>query len=243
MIKQPLYEYPIAIGPEHDERAQELKELLLAQLAINHGLVEDIQALQDELYVDQLTGVLTEEGFWAQIDQLQTMIDQPREEWLWRDRNDKHAAEFTDEPIHSLEIVAFDLDGFKILNDALGHAAGDHALQAFGAILKNSFRESDLILRSSKAGDEFYVVAPVTEDDEDRAKDIVLSKIYGAIDDLKMIDGLNDIPREKWAGYLGTSFGVSRLELEQGMDVKKALREAMDVADQALLENKGDKAR
>lgn len=50
-----------------------------------------------------------------------------------------------------------DLDGFKIINDMLGHEEGDKVLQDAAQILKQVFRETDLIARVG--GDEFAVLA------------------------------------------------------------------------------------
>ena len=52
-------------------------------------------------------------------------------------------------------LVYFDLDGFKAINDRLGHAAGDAALQTVAELLIASVRESDVIGR--KGGDEFAI--------------------------------------------------------------------------------------
>jgi len=55
-----------------------------------------------------------------------------------------------------LSLVYFDLDGFKSLNDRLGHAVGDAALKAVAERLASSVRESDIVGRMG--GDEFAVV-------------------------------------------------------------------------------------
>lgn len=50
-----------------------------------------------------------------------------------------------------------DLDGFKRINDQFGHAVGDRALADIAAILRDTFRETDVIARLG--GDEFVVLA------------------------------------------------------------------------------------
>lgn len=56
----------------------------------------------------------------------------------------------------AIALVLLDLDHFKLLNDSLGHAAGDRALQALAAALTAVSRDSDYPVRL--AGDEFAVV-------------------------------------------------------------------------------------
>ncbi|WP_062301471.1 diguanylate cyclase [Demequina subtropica] len=58
-------------------------------------------------------------------------------------------------------VIAFDLDGFKQLNDTHGHAAGDAALVAAARALRAAVREDDVVSRMG--GDEFVCVMLVDE--------------------------------------------------------------------------------
>ena len=55
-------------------------------------------------------------------------------------------------------VIMLDLDHFKRVNDAHGHAAGDEVLKALANLLKSGARESDVICRYG--GEEFVVIMP-----------------------------------------------------------------------------------
>lgn len=59
-----------------------------------------------------------------------------------------------------LTVFALDLNGFKHINDTLGHAAGDDLLRDAAAALRHAVREQDTVIR--QGGDEFFLVAPET---------------------------------------------------------------------------------
>jgi two-component system, cell cycle response regulator len=65
-----------------------------------------------------------------------------------------------------LVLGIMDLDHFKKINDTYGHPAGDVALAAIGTLLKDLFRQSDILCRYG--GEEFAVILPDTQTDEAR---------------------------------------------------------------------------
>ena len=82
--------------------------------------------------------------------------------------------------------VAFvDLDGFKRVNDQLGHAAGDRVLCAVVDRIRNMVRETDLLARVG--GDEFVLLLP--EIDQDAAH-VIVPKLHRVLGD--------DMRRESW---------------------------------------------
>jgi diguanylate cyclase (GGDEF)-like protein len=75
-----------------------------------------------------------------------------------------------------LAVLFLDLDGFKNVNDTLGHEAGDLLLQEFGERLKGCLRESDTVARLG--GDEFVILLPALHDAADA--EVVAHKVLAA---------------------------------------------------------------
>jgi len=55
-----------------------------------------------------------------------------------------------------VSILSLDLDGFKRINDTLGHGIGDHILKIMSQRLKSCIRKSDTVAR--QGGDEFIII-------------------------------------------------------------------------------------
>ena len=80
---------------------------------------------------------------------------------------------------HKLGVLFLDLDGFKRINDTLGHHMGDLVLQATGERLRKSLRASDVLIRTNSSedgaslarlgGDEFTVLLTAIDRNEDAA--------------------------------------------------------------------------
>jgi len=72
---------------------------------------------------------------------------------------------------HHCAIMMIDVDYFKKINDTMGHQIGDEILIEIATLMKNNFRQSDIIGRWG--GEEFMVILPHTTSDE--AKEVAES--------------------------------------------------------------------
>jgi diguanylate cyclase (GGDEF)-like protein len=82
-------------------------------------------------------------------------------------------------------LLLVDLDGFKTVNDRLGHAGGDKLLQAVAGRLTSAIRGADTACRYG--GDEFLIMLP--EVDNEEMADPVWGKLRLALSEPYIIDG------------------------------------------------------
>jgi diguanylate cyclase (GGDEF)-like protein/PAS domain S-box-containing protein len=117
-------------------------------LVLNTRDVTDRKRLEDELahqaFHDSLTGLSNRA--------------------LFRDRLD-HALARAARHDQGVAVILLDLDGFKTVNDGLGHDVGDQLLVSVGGRIHDSARTSDTVARLG--GDEFAILL---EDDPDEAR-------------------------------------------------------------------------
>ena len=109
-------------------------------------------------------------------------------------------------------VLFVDLDGFKAVNDAHGHAAGDEVLREVGRRLAGAVRAGDTVARL--AGDEFVVCAEI---DEPGADDALRRRVCEVLAPPYRTEG--DAPVN-----VGASVGA--LLLDGATDAESALREA-----------------
>ena len=85
------------------------------------------------------------------------------------------------EPVTPCALLFLDLDGFKAVNDTLGHAVGDQLLQVVAGLLVQCVREGDLVARL--AGDEFTVLlrTPDAEAAAQRVGRLILEALSGPL--------------------------------------------------------------
>jgi diguanylate cyclase (GGDEF)-like protein len=113
---------------------------------------------------DELTGLPNRRLF---ADRLTTAIDRA-------DRTNSRLA-----------LLILDLNGFKNINDTMGHQAGDQVLREVSSHLRKSVRASDTLARLG--GDEFIIVA--TDLGVDKPLDQFMALVRGALEKPLMIDG------------------------------------------------------
>ena len=73
----------------------------------------------------------------------------------------------------ALTVHILDLDGFKHVNDTLGHGAGDNLLKELAGRLTSSLRETDFVARLG--GDEFAIIQAVAADQREDAIALAVS--------------------------------------------------------------------
>ncbi len=123
-------------------------------------------------------------------------------------------------------LIALDLDRFKAVNDAGGHAAGDAVLKRVADILRTAVRQSDLVARLG--GDEFIILLPHCPEERAMA---VAQQILGALNPLEV--SWQDVRHS-----IGASIGLAMLQ--PALETENAWLAAADQASyQAKTEGRG----
>jgi diguanylate cyclase len=114
----------------------------------------------------------------------------------------------------SYVIISADLDGFKEINDSLGHAGGDAVLARFAEILRSSVRDGTTVARLG--GDEFLMIL---KDATPETGWLVAGRILAALDDPVL-------------GGMRASFGIASGTVTTPLEV------AISRADEAMYQAK-----
>jgi diguanylate cyclase (GGDEF)-like protein/PAS domain S-box-containing protein len=122
-------------------------------------------------------------------------------------------------------VLVMDLDGFKEINDTLGHAAGDDLLVEVGGRLQTALRSSDTVARLG--GDEFGMLLPDLTGPDDVLR--AVERLRATIEDPVELQGLSL--------SLEASIGIA-LFPDHGTDVESLLR----CADAAMYQAKEEKS-
>jgi diguanylate cyclase (GGDEF)-like protein/PAS domain S-box-containing protein len=131
---------------------------------------------------------------------------------------------------HSAAVLYIDLDGFKQVNDRLGHAVGDEVLKVVTDRISAHLRPGDLLARLG--GDEFAVVC--TGLDSPVEAETVAQRLVAAIDEPAHIDG-----SEVRVGLsIGVALASRDIATETPGGVSAAVKRLVEAADAALYEAK-----
>ncbi len=115
------------------------------------GMIQDITERK------RMEGQLLKQAFQDDLTGLANRV-------LFRDRL-RHALERRNRSNTRVAVILLDLDGFKRVNDSLGHAVGDELLQIVGRRIASTVRSGETVARLG--GDEFSVVIESIEQGDD----------------------------------------------------------------------------
>ncbi len=190
-------------------------ELLRAQLfvgvAMTSGLVTSalntertraVQRLQQLADHDPLTGVMNRRRFTEELDG-------------WIGYSHRYGGQGA--------VLVIDVDHFKSINDAFGHAVGDQALERLGALLRERVRGTDVVGRLG--GDEFTVLLPRADVEQS------LALATSVLDKLRSEGTVTMTGRSI---EVTASIGVAHFGQGAGLDSQQVLRDA----DMAMYEAK-----
>ena len=180
------------------ERKRTEEELRQAAEELTRSNVE-LKLSEDRLrylaYHDALTGLANRKQFYERLSQ---SID-------WAHKNNQLVG-----------LMFLDLDGFKQVNDTLGHDTGDQLLRVVAQRLTSSLRSSDIVSRLG--GDEFTVILPGIPQLEYVAK--VAEKILETLSQVFLLEGQNV--------FVTVSIGISIYPLDG--EVEETLIKNADAA-------------
>jgi diguanylate cyclase (GGDEF)-like protein len=155
-----------------------------ASLRSSHGL------LRDQAYTDALTGLPNRKAFTERL--LET---------------------FAEPGDGRVGVLFVDLDDFKVVNDSLGHAAGDELLRVVANRLRGATRGCDIVARLG--GDEFAVALDCTEGPGAGTAVAVAERTLAALQEPMSIEGTTL--------SISASIGIAVSETDPGADAADAL--------------------
>jgi diguanylate cyclase (GGDEF)-like protein/PAS domain S-box-containing protein len=185
-----IYIDSTAIAPVMNEQGE-----IIRYVAIKHDVTERREMesrLEHMAHFDMLTGVPNRQLFLERLEQSISLARRHQER---------------------LALLFIDLDGFKEINDNLGHEAGDAVLREIALRLHSEIRESDTVARVG--GDEFVVLINTLQS-SDNLEGIVRKLLEGITLPILLSGELH---------VIGASIGVS-LFPEHGHDVASLLSNA-----------------
>ena len=198
-----------------------LQDIVRAEYQVNSGQASQLLEANEQLVISALgaqadaekaAGALDEATRSGGLDPLTELPNRAR--LLDRLEHDiAHARRYG----HRLALLFLDLNGFKQINDAFGHAAGDRAIQLVADCLRSLVRGIDSVSRHG--GDEFLILLAEISQAADAA--VIAEKVNTSLRSYGRID--------KHLVHLSASIGIS-IYPEDGEEAKSLI----DKADAAM---------
>jgi len=216
--RHPAYCVPFNVGPKF----QFLVHMLLPE---DQAWTEERRQLA-QTYVNTAQSTLTSLQLLAEAEQ-QSMTDVLTGLYNRRSLESLLAREVALAERHNRPLAVFmvDMDRFKQINDAHGHAAGDYLLKAFADCVRITLRKTDLAFRFG--GDEFVVALPQTTIAQAQQVVQKLRQAFASVDFSSAITHLDQQPT--------LSIGIAERSAAQNVLTLSAL---LGAADQALYDAK-----
>jgi len=161
-----------------DNEDRRLVEVVATYLAIALSNISSQADLREQAIHDPLTGLFNRHYFNSIIA-------------AELSRSDRYA--------HTLSLMMVDVDGFRAVNNRMGHLTGDLVLQNVARMLMNGVRDSDRVIRYG--GDEFLIIMPETNGLED--SQLIADRLRSTI--ASTLDGTD---AEEIGLTLGLSIGI-----------------------------------
>src|SRR6476646_11487002 len=181
----------VVIDVDDRERLIEEISLLRAKVA---RLQERVEQLDQLAHRDSMIDLPNRRGFMRELERLIARVD----------RYGINAA-----------MLFVDVDGLKMINDTLGHRAGDEALIQVAALLSKGVRHSDVVARIG--GDEFGILL---ESSDDCAAHETAARLIEQISACEVLHDGEALP-------LGVAIGVGMID---ALDTAEAVMERADEA-------------
>ena len=173
-------------------------ERTIDHLLVHHLDISDRKKMEDQLRRladhDPLTDLLNRRGFELALD-----------------RTIAYAERY---PLNGA-LLMLDLDGFKKVNDSLGHDAGDRVITAIGRVLRDRLRGSDVIARLG--GDEFAIILPQAS--LEQAEAVAESVVHAVRDHVTLLPDGQPVAMTTSVGVAMFAIGLSGTELLTRADV------------------------
>ena len=174
------------------------RERLIEEISLLRGKVARLQERVEQLdqlaHQDSLINLPNRRGFMRELERLIARVD----------RYGISAA-----------MLFVDVDGLKMINDTLGHRAGDEALIQIAALLAKGVRHSDVVARIG--GDEFGILL---ESSDDGAAHETAARLIEQISACEVLHDGEALP-------LGVAIGVGMID---ALDTAEAVMERADEA-------------